>query len=210
MSYLITILLSVAAIWSIAVITPGPNFFITAQTGVKHSRISALFVVLGIVAGTAIWGLAGFFGVALLFAVAPWAYVALKIVGGGYLIYLGIKLLIASFDTTPDKHESIDLRSLMSPIAAFRLGLLTNLANPKTAAFVASLFASTMPQQPSILLGITSILLMLSLSLLWYGAVAYLFSSPRLAIFYQRSRQWIDRIAGVIFIGFGIRLATDR
>jgi len=87
-------LLTVISIWSIAVITPGPNFFITAQTTVVHSRLAGIFVVLGTCTGTIIWSVAGYFGITYLFIIAPWIYIAFKIAGGSYLIYLGIKLLI--------------------------------------------------------------------------------------------------------------------
>lgn len=54
------VLLSVASIWTVAVVTPGPNFFLTVQTSLGRSRPAALRSVLGIACGTAIWGLCGF------------------------------------------------------------------------------------------------------------------------------------------------------
>ena len=88
-----TVLLSVVGIWTLAVITPGPNFLLTVQTAVARSRSAALWSVLGTSCGTAIWGLSGFFGITLLFRTAPWLYGALKLLGGAYLIYLGVRLL---------------------------------------------------------------------------------------------------------------------
>ena len=205
----LTTLLGVAAIWSIAVVTPGPNFFITAQIGLNRSRIAAFFVALGIALGTTVWGLAGFLGVTLLLTIAPWAYLLLKILGGGYLIYLGVKLVVASY--LKKDGGSTDQQDLaMGPIAALRLGLFTNLANPKTAVFVTSLFASTLPARPTVFLGTLSIMIMVALSLSWYGAVAAVFSSHQMVGIYARARKWIDRIAGGIFVGFGLQLATSR
>ena len=66
------ILLSVATIWLIAVNTPGLNFFITVRTAVAQSRRAALFVALGTSTGAILWGLSGYFGIALLFKTAPW------------------------------------------------------------------------------------------------------------------------------------------
>ena len=82
-----TVLLSVAGLWTVAVVTPGPNFFLTVQTAVGGSRRAALWSVLGTSCGTVVWGLSGFFGLALLFQAAPWLYGSLKLLGGAYLVY---------------------------------------------------------------------------------------------------------------------------
>lgn len=210
MTDLASVLLSVAAIWCVAIITPGPNFFVTAQTGIAHSRKLALAVVPGLGLGTAIWGLAGFFGVTLLFAAAPWTYLALKVVGGAYLIWLGARLLFSSFRTTCREKQNPRFISTGNQQSAFRLGLLTVMANPKTAAFVTSLFASTLPEQPSLSLGILSVLLMACLSMSWYSVVACVFSTHSLGTLYERGHRWIDRIAGAIYIGFGAQIVANR
>jgi len=64
-------LLSVAALWALAAISPGPNFLVTAQLSIMRSRGAALMAVAGIGVGTVIWGAAGCFGVQALFVAAP-------------------------------------------------------------------------------------------------------------------------------------------
>ena len=202
------IMLSVAAVWTVAVVTPGPNFFITVHTALGRSRRSALWVVAGNSTGTIIWGLCGFFGIALLFSAAPWLYVSVKVLGGLYLIYLGTKLMMRRrnhpMDCPADRSRDLP------PLVAWRRGLMTNLTNPKTAAFITSLFAATMPAEAPVGLGLGSVMLMASLSAGWYALVACLFSRERCADLYRRSRHWIDRGAGLVFIGFGLRLASQR
>ena len=201
------VLLSVAGIWTLAVVTPGPNFVLAVQTALGQSRPAALWNVLGIVCGTVIWGLCGFFGIALLFRTAPWLHAALKLLGGGYLIYLGLKLVRQRSHPPPDTTAT---KVPSTATAAWRAGLLTNLANPKTAAFVTSLFAASLPAAAPLGLGLTSVALMVALSTTWYAAVACLFSTGRLTALYRHGRLWIDRSAGLIFIAFGTRLALDR
>ena len=202
------ILLSVAILWGIAVITPGPTFFITAKTAIGQSRRSALFVVLGSTTGTIIWGLSGFFGIALLFKTAPWIYWSLKLLGGTYLIYLGLKLIISN--TKAGSNDSVSISTNLDSIQGYQLGLLTNLSNPKTAAFVTSLFAATMPANAPLGLGFMSVALMSSISVLWYTTVVYVFSLDRFRSLYLKSRIWIERFAGAIFIGFGIKLVASE
>ena len=202
------ILLNVAFVWTIAVITPGPNFFITVQTAIGRSRHSALFVVLGIGTGTIIWALSGFLGITLLFRTAPWAYVSLKLLGGGYLVYLGMKLIYSKPGKIPG--ENALLSKNMAPLRSYKLGLLTNLTNPKTAAFVTSLFAAVMPADATYSVALISVALMALISIVWYTAVAYVFSFEQFRTVYKRAKVWIDRVAGIIFIGFGIRLAASE
>ena len=202
------ILLSVAILWGIAVITPGPTFFITVKTAIGQTRRSALFVVLGTSTGTILWGLSGFFGIALLFKTAPWIYLSLKLLGGTYLIYLGLKLIMSN--TRAGSNHRVSFSTNIDPIQGYKLGLLTNLSNPKTAAFVTSLFAATMPSNAPFWLGFMSVALMFLISILWYTSVAYVFSLDRFRSLYLKSRIWIERFAGAIFIGFGMKLVASK
>ncbi len=202
------ILLSVAIIWSVAVITPGPNFFVTVKTAIGQTRRSALFVALGTSTGTILWGLSGFFGIALLFKTAPWVYLSLKLLGGTYLIYLGLKLIMSN--TRAGSNHRVSFSTNIDPIQGYKLGLLTNLSNPKTAAFVTSLFAASMLLNAPFWLGFMSVALMSLISILWYTTVAYVFSLDRFRSLYLKSRIWIERFAGAIFIGFGMKLVASK
>lgn len=203
-----TLLFSVAFVWGIAVVTPGPNFFITAHTAMGRSRRSAIFIVLGISSGTIIWALSGFFGINLLFKTIPWIYSSLKLLGGAYLVYLGIKLAASK---SRESSEGIAVcRMDMKVLQSYKLGLFTSLSNPKTAAFITSLFAATIPSETSYEIGIWSAALMALISIVWYSFVAYIFSTSQFRYLYRNIRVWIERVAGVIFIGFGVRLAAGE
>lgn len=201
-------LLSVISIWSVAVITPGPNFFITAQTTVMHSRLAGIFVVLGTCTGTVIWSVAGYFGIAYLFIIAPWIYVTLKVAGGSYLVYLGIKLMINSYrhDVRPGNPQ----KNSQSLFSNWRNGLMTNLSNPKTAMFITSLFASALPEEPAIFIGMLIVTLMVVISLLWYSFVVFIFSSEKFGKCYNRIQKWAEGFAGIIFVAFGAKLVFEN
>lgn len=198
-------LLSVALLWAVAVVTPGPNFFTTARIAAVHSRRHGLIAALGVASGTVIWGLAGGLGIKSLFSAAPPLYLLLKLAGGAYLIYLGIRLLKrkASAD---DGESLVKVARQRSAFSAFRLGLLGNLTNPKTALFVATLFATAMPVSPSAPLLAMAIGLMVTLSLSWYCCVVLVFASERMAGVYRRFRRALDRVAGCCYLLFGARM----
>jgi len=199
-------LLSLALLWSVAVVTPGPNFFTTAQLAASCSRRHGVVAAFGVATGTVLWGLAGGLGIKSLFNAAPTLYLVFKLAGGAYLIYLGLK----QFRTKPPIAATAlqgDGRTLFS---AWRLGFLGNMTNPKSALFVATIFATAMPPSPPPMLLALAVLTMASLSFSWYCSVALLLSSQRMAAAYGRSRKWLDRFAGSCYVAFGAHLVANR
>lgn len=201
-------LLSVLSIWSLAVITPGPNLLITVQTTINYSRLSGMFIVFGTCTGTMIWAIIGYFGITYLFTVAPWVDISLKIVGGSYLIYLGIKSVagLCGPKTRIDETHYPQQKLFID----WQKGLITNLLNPKTAMFVTSIFASALPKESSLLIGIMIVILMTSISLLWYSVVVFLFSSKRISSYYGRTQNWMQGFAGAAFVIFGVKLIFEN
>ncbi|MGZ0782338.1 LysE family translocator [Pseudomonas saponiphila] len=202
-------LLSLALLWSVAVITPGPNFFTTAQLAAGCSRRHGLLAAFGVASGTVLWGLAGGLGIKSLFSAAPALYVVFKVAGGCYLIYLGLK----QFKRKPapgTADAAVTREGSRSLFSAYRLGLLGNMTNPKSALFVATIFATAMPASPPPLLLGLAVLTMAGLSLSWYCSVALFFASSRVAGVYARARLWLDRFAGGCYLLFGGHLLANR
>jgi threonine/homoserine/homoserine lactone efflux protein len=202
-----TLLLSVAALWALAVVSPGPNFLVTARLAIARSRRAGLEAVSGIALGTVAWAAAGCFGVGTLFIAAPWMYWLIKVVGALYLVSFGGQLLLTSWR----QKDGLDLglgesRPRVSP---FQLGLLTTLANPRSAVSVASIFATAMPSHPSLMLSLAVMTMMVAISVSWYALIASLFAAPALADGYRRFRRWIDRAAGACLVMFGTKLAVE-
>lgn len=198
-------LLTVAGIWAIAVATPGPNFFVVAQSALSGSRIAAFAAVAGVTTGTLIWGLAGWLGISALFSAAPTAYIILKLAGGAYLLFLGLRMLWSTLTPTNLYAGQAAARHVTS-IASYRLGLMTNLANPKSAIFVTSVFATALPNDADWTAGLAAVAIMVTVSLGWYALVALVLARPQINSAYLRGRRIIDGVAGLIFAGFGIRL----
>ena len=198
----LALLTSVAAMWMVAVAIPGPNFFTIARLAAVRGRAAALAGVAGLGLGSLCWGLAGLFGLHAMFVLAPVLYGALKLAGALYLMLLGARILLAS------------LRPAASAPAgaagpAFRLGLLTSLSNPKSGLLVGSLFAALLPAHAPVSVGLGVVAEMAAISVGWYAVLACAIGSRPVAACYARSRRWLDRLAGAVFIGFGARLAME-
>lgn len=195
---------AVAAMWTVAVVIPGPNFFAAARVASARSRRAGLAAVGGIGIGTLLWGLGGAFGVQAMFALAPWLYGALKLVGAAYLVVTGARIIAGSF---------VRGRTAEAPLAigpALRLGFLTSVSNPKSALLVGSLFAAIMPRDAGLAANLGAVAEMVAISLAWYAVVVCVLTTRPAAAAFARGRRWIDRIAGCIFVGFGARLILER
>ena len=147
-------LLTVAALWTLAVVTPGPNFLMILRVAIGQSRTAGLRAVAGVGLGTMTWGAAGFFGVHALFAAAPWLYAGLKSFGGADLYFSDCDCWRNARER---RTEMANQPIVCAGPSAFQLGLVTSLANPKSALFVASIFAAAMPSEPPLMLGLAAI-----------------------------------------------------
>ena len=200
-------LTTVLVIWTAAVLTPGPNMLVVAHVAVSAGRLTAAFVAAGTVTGTAIWGCAGWLGISALFAAAPAAYLALKLAGGAYLVWLGVQLIRRRWarerpglaEAPPLQTETIGT----SAVRAFRLGLLTNLANPKSALFVAGLFAAALPASYHWTMGAATVAIMVAMTTVFYTAFVLILSDRRIAARYLAARSTLDTAIGTAFVGFG-------
>jgi threonine/homoserine/homoserine lactone efflux protein len=143
----VALLLSVSTLWALAVVSPGPNFLMTARLAVARSRRAGLQAVAGIAVGTVCWAAAGCFGVRALFIAAPWMYLSVKLAGAIYLIFTGAQLTWSSWNRKRDL--TLEPPGIRPKVPPFHLGLLTTLANPRSAVSVASIFA-TAHAEPSL------------------------------------------------------------
>ncbi len=201
-------LLTIVGVWLVTVLSPGPNFIATLHTSVSRSRGAGLLVAAGIGLGTTVWATAALLGLAVLFQTVGWIYAAAKYIGAAYLIYLGIRLLVAA--ELPAGGSAAAKRRAGGGLRAFRLGVFTDLSNPKAAAFFTSLFAVTVPPAAPLWFDVLIVLCTVGIAWGWYSCVAVAMATPRAASLYQRARRWVTRVAGVLFVGFGVRLAVSR
>jgi len=131
----------------LVICTPGPDTALTIRNSIISGRRGGLLTAAGIAAGQMVWTLAASVGIAGLLQASQPAFTALKIIGGVYLVLLGIQSILAAVRGRPS-HEQRRVGSKRGQWSALRQGLLSNLANPKMAAF----FLSLLPQFVSTLL----------------------------------------------------------
>ncbi len=196
-----------AAAWFlhlIAAASPGPAILMAARTGVTEGFRTGALLAVGIGLGAAAWAVAALFGLAVLFKAAPAFLWGFKIAGGLFLCWM-------AFQMWRHAAEPLDMngkgRLPRSPWSAFRLGLYTNLSNPKPAVFFGAVFVGTVPPGTSAP-WIAALLLAIFLNELACNIlVARAFSFDRPRRLYQRFKVLIDRSFGGILAALGLKVA---
>jgi threonine/homoserine/homoserine lactone efflux protein len=193
------------AVSAIMIVTPGPDTALTIRNTLMGGRRPGVFTAVGVSAGQAVWTLATATGIAALLAASEPAFLAVKIVGSAYLIWLGAQALLAAARGRPRHVASVERRRL-APAKALRQGLLNNLGNPKMAAFFPSLLLQFAHSFSALLaLG----LVFSAMTFVWLGA--YAFAVARAGDFLGRSRirRAIEAVTGAILVALGFRVATE-
>jgi threonine/homoserine/homoserine lactone efflux protein len=189
------------AISIVVIVTPGQDTALTIRNSLLGGRRSGVFTALGVSLGQAVWALATSVGLAALIVAFEPAFVALKLAGAAFLIYLGVHALLRAV-----RNETTEIHRTRRH-SPFRQGLISNLGNPKMAVF----FTSLLPQFGQSFTSLLALgLLFCSMTLVWL--TAYAFAVARAGDMLRRPtiRRVFDAVLGAVLVGLGIRLATDR
>ncbi|OTG91588.1 LysE family transporter [Acinetobacter sp. ANC 3813] len=207
-----TPLISIALIHFFALISPGPDFFFVTQSAIRQSRSHALFAALGISLSILVWSICAISGLHFLFQKMAWLQQVLMILGGLYLLYLGYQLLKSALNKQPvlSVQEALHTPSQKSHSKILLQGFFTNMANPKALVYFSSVFSIGISAEASIFEQSSLLALVFVESLLWFAAVALVFSAPKMSAYYQKFSKKIDGITGGIFISFGCLLILNR
>jgi threonine/homoserine/homoserine lactone efflux protein len=202
-------LLGFAAIAAVLTVIPGLDTTLVLRYVLTQSRRHAVVTALGIGAGALTWGAAAAVGAAALLAASELAYRILTIAGAAYMAYLGVMLIVQSFRRLP---AAADQSVPRVPLwRAFVTGAWTNLLNPKIGVFYVATIPQFIPEGASHLgMGLLLAGVHVAIGLLWFAGIIWGAQVARRWLANARSLKIIDRIAGVVLIGFGARLALER
>lgn len=202
MSEYVSILAMVAAGHILAVLSPGPNnALVVAMSG--HGRKAALLLAAGIFPAGLFWASLGMSGVGQLIRAVPAFEIALRIVGGLYLLWIGVKIFRGSLATREDGNV---VRAMPSNRRLFITGFLTNFTNPKAIAWYTSIFAATGAFALPAPLQVAAVIGMPLIGAIWYVAFSFMLTSAPARAGFARIRKWIDRFTAAVLVGFGLRL----
>ena len=192
------------AVALVVIVTPGQDTALTVRNALAGGLRAGVRTATGVVCGQMVWALAASAGVAALLVASEPAFVALKLAGAAYLIYLGGEALLAAVRGRVD----VGPGARAAGGRELRQGLLSNLGNPKMAVFFSSLLPQFGDSFPA-LLGLG--LLFCALTLTWLCAYALAVARAGGVLRHPRIRRTIDGLTGTALVALGLRLATvDR
>ncbi|MDJ0640351.1 MAG: LysE family translocator [Paracoccaceae bacterium] len=188
----------------IAAASPGPTILMSARIGVTEGMRTGVFYSLGCGVGALVWAAAALFGLAVLFQIAPTVLWGFKLAGGLFLLWIALQMWRKAPDPLP---EAATGRGPRSPWSAFRLGIATQLANPKPAIFFGAVFVGTVPPSASPLAVGLLLLAIFINETACTTAVARIFSFDQSRRAYGRVKLTVDRVFGGLLGLLGAKIA---
>ena len=198
-------------------LTPGTDSMYIITLSISQGQTAGFYSVLGITSGILVHTLLAALGLSMLLANSPTAFMIVKYIGASYLCYLGFKMLTSknsnSIANSLSKDKGVTSQKAVDGWQIYKQGVLTNVFNPKVALFFLAFFPQFI--DASYAYGMLSFL-MLGLTFAITGFIWCLCLALLAARFSTRLREnpsietMLNRISGVVFIGLGIKLLTDK
>jgi threonine/homoserine/homoserine lactone efflux protein len=189
----------------LVIVTPGQDTALTIRNALLGGRRAGVVTAIGVSAGQAVWAFATSVGIAALIVAFEPAFVALKLVGAAFLVYLGAQALYAAIRGRRAEHHGAGV-SLTSRLA-LRQGVISNLGNPKMAVFFTSLLPQFGSSFPSLL---TLGLVFCTMTFVWLSAYAVAVAKAGDVLRRPAIRRAFDAALGAVLVALGLRLATER
>ena len=201
-------MVTAGGVLALLTLAPGPDMAVVTRRAIASGRAEGLRTASGTVVGLMVWGVLTVAGIATVLAASARAYLVVKLLGAGYLVFLGVQALWHNRRGAP-LPAAPGLGGTAGTGSAFRTGLFCNLLNPKIAVFYTGLLPTLAPDGLPPASGMALLVLLhAALSLVWLGSFVHMLSKTRSVFEKPRVRRTIDRITGAVLIGFGIQIAT--
>jgi len=193
----------------LVICTPGQDTALTIRNTLLGNRRTGAATALGVSAGQATWTVATSAGLAVILAASAPLFLAVRLAGAAYLIYLGARSLLSAMARTDATHVVNPPASRLSTRAAFAQGFVSNLSNAKMVAFFISLLPPFAGPHPSFILLLALGLNFCLLTLAWL--VGYTLVVERMSAWLRRSRvrRAVDGLLGAVLVGLGLRVGSE-
>jgi threonine/homoserine/homoserine lactone efflux protein len=189
---------------ALVIVTPGQDTALTIRNTLVGGRRGGLQTAAGVALGQALWALAASLGVAALLRASEPAFLALRLAGAAYLLYLGLSAVRSAFR----REQRIAAHAVVpGPRSPLWQGLLSNLGNPKMAVF----FTSLLPQFAGSFPGLLALgLVFCTMTLAWLTGYALAVAKAGDFLRRPKIRRAIEAVTGAVLVALGLRLATER
>jgi threonine/homoserine/homoserine lactone efflux protein len=191
-------------------LTPGAATAMVIRSAIRGGWRCGVRTVAGNEVGVIAWALLSVLGISALVAASAVAFVALKVVGAGVLVYLGAQSLLHARRRPGSPAVQVAAPAIMRP-RAFRDGVITSLANPKLAVFFVALLPQFVHRRGAVLASTVAMAgLIIVFDFAWYTALAVAVGRARSSIAETRLARCAERVSGTVLIALGVRVAIEH
>jgi amino acid exporter len=190
-------------LFALTFLSPGPNLLVVVQASLSRGRAAGIAAGAGVATGDGLYAALGLFGMSAMITGGGTLFHLIKILGGLYLIWFGVRLFINRAPAALSAGVTTSARTLGG---CFARGLVTDLANPQTVLFFASIFALTLRADTPVWAKALSWTGIVATSVLWRSLLSIALSHDRVRRVYERAQVPVERLVGVALGAFGARL----
>ncbi len=197
---------SISVLIMLAAISPGPDFALVTKNSLFYSRKAGIYTALGVSVSLLIHASYCILGLALVISQSLLAFSIIKYLGAAYLIYIGIKSLLAKremmkLDTNHSTH-------FITGLHAFNQGLFCNLLNPKAIMFLLAFFTLVVKPGHAMITELGYGVEIALIHMIWFSCLSYMLTHQYVKTNLNRLQYYIVKIMGGLLVAFGVRIAS--
>lgn len=196
---------------SLLVMSPGPNGVLIAKTVPTSGQAAGFANIAGFVTAFYLHGALSILGISILLVQSAVAFTIVKYLGAAYLCWIGVRALLDAIRGVEKTATVNPAKRKRTMVNAYVEGFLTNALNPKVSMFYLAAFPQFIPTgDTSANAAFLLVMLHSIINAVWFTAMVVLFSRLVKVAGSGRFQRWLKGVTGIVFIGFGIKLATFR
>ena len=204
-------ILAFLGVSALVIVTPGQDTALTIRSTLLGGRRAGVLTALGVSTGQAVWTLAASAGITALLLASEPAFLAVKLAGAIYLVFLGGQMLVRAARRPRAPVDIVRQTDGLSPAKAYRQGVVSNLGNPKMAVFFTSLLPQFAPESgPRFVTFMALGLCFCAMTAAWLTAYAFAVARARTVFERPRIRRVVDGLTGAVLVALGLRLASEQ
>ncbi|MGY0216388.1 LysE family translocator [Endozoicomonadaceae bacterium StTr2] len=198
------------------VISPGPNSVLILKTATAHGKAPSLLNILGLTSATFFHGMFSIFGISALLLQSAELFFIIKILGAGYLLYIGVKAIIQSFRKAKPEISDTDTKVVRekgerSRLSFFFEGFLTQILNPKVSMFYLAAFPQfTDPATFSFVDSFLLVAIHAAIIFAWFVAMTYAIEKIKTSSKQSAFGLWMQRLSGSVMIYFSSLILSQK
>ena len=204
-------LLAFLGVSALVIVTPGQDTALTIRSTLLGGRRAGVLTALGVSTGQAVWTIAASAGITAVLLASEPAFLAVKLAGAVYLVFLGGQMLAHALRRSPDPLPVAGPGSGLSTRTAYRQGVVSNLGNPKMAVFFTSLLPQFAPESgPRFAAFLALGLCFCLLTAAWLAAYAFAVARAKDVFQRPRIRRFVDGLTGAVLVALGVRITSEQ